>query len=83
LLPRRQEPRRRDPRHERGAYPYVYITARASFVAQSVSVFELRRTLGRNAAETFWRVALPLARPALATGAALALMDKLNDISSV
>ena len=64
-------------------YPYVYITARASFIAQSVCVLEVSRTLGRNAAETFWQVALPLARPALAAGVALALMETLNDIGAV
>ncbi len=64
-------------------YPYVYITARASFVAQSVCVLEVSRTLGRSAAETFWQVALPLARPALAAGVALALMETLNDIGAV
>jgi iron(III) transport system permease protein len=64
-------------------YPYVYIIARASFIAQSVCVLEVSRTLGRNAAETFWQVALPLARPALAAGVALALMETLNDIGAV
>lgn len=64
-------------------YPYVYITARASFVAQSVCVLEASRTLGRSALETFWRIALPLARPALAAGVALALMEALNDIGAV
>ena len=64
-------------------YPYVYITARASFIAQSVCVLEVSRTLGRNAVETFWQVALPLARPALAAGVALVLMETLNDIGAV
>lgn len=64
-------------------YPYVYITARASFVAQSVCVIEASRTLGRSAAQTFWQIALPLARPALAAGVALALMETLNDIGAV
>ncbi|MGA9443318.1 MAG: iron ABC transporter permease [Methyloceanibacter sp.] len=64
-------------------YPYVYITARASFVAQSVCVIEASRTLGRSASETFWQIALPLARPALAAGTALALMETLNDIGAV
>ena len=64
-------------------YPYVYITARASFIAQSVCVLEVSRTLGRTAAQTFWQVALPLARPALAAGVALALMETLNDIGAV
>jgi iron(III) transport system permease protein len=64
-------------------YPYVYITARASFIAQSICVIEASRTLGRSAAETFWQIALPLARPALAAGVALALMETLNDIGAV
>ena len=63
-------------------YPYVYITARASFLTQSVCVLEVGRTLGRNAAATFFEVALPLARPALAAGVALALMETLNDIGA-
>jgi len=64
-------------------YPYVYITARASFIAQSVCVIEASRTLGRSASQTFWQIALPLARPALAAGVALALMETLNDIGAV
>lgn len=64
-------------------YPYVYITARASFIAQSICVLEASRTLGRTASETFWQIALPLARPALAAGVALALMETLNDIGAV
>nr|PZN83944.1 MAG: iron ABC transporter permease [Pseudomonadota bacterium] len=64
-------------------YPYVYLTARASFVQQSVCVLEVARTLGRTALGTFWAVALPLARPALAAGVALALMECLNDIGAV
>lgn len=64
-------------------YPYVYLTARASFVQQSVCVLEVARTLGQTSAGTFWRVALPLARPALAAGLALALMETLNDLGAV
>src|SRR4029079_18269538 len=64
-------------------YPYVYLSARASFVQQSVCVLEVARTLGRTSAQTFWAVALPLARPALAAGAALALMECLNDLGAV
>jgi len=64
-------------------YPYVYITARASFVAQSICILEVSRTLGRSSSQTFWAVALPLARPALAVGVALALMETLNDIGAV
>lgn len=64
-------------------YPYVYLTARASFLQQSVCVLEVSRTLGRTALGAFWSVALPLARPALAAGVSLALMECLNDIGAV
>ena len=64
-------------------YPYVYLTARASFLQQSVCVLEVSRTLGRSAWGTFWSVALPLARPALVAGVTLALMESLNDIGAV
>lgn len=64
-------------------YPYVYLTARASFVQQSVCVLEVARTLGRTPMGAFWSVALPLARPALAAGVALVLMESLNDLGAV
>jgi iron(III) transport system permease protein len=64
-------------------YPYVYLSARASFVQQSVCVLEVARTLGRTSMGVFWSVALPLARPALAGGLALALMEALNDLGAV
>lgn len=64
-------------------HPYVYITARASFLVQSVCVVEMSRTLGRTAVATFREVALPLARPALAAGVALALMETLSDFGAV
>jgi iron(III) transport system permease protein len=64
-------------------YPYVYLSARASFVQQSICVLEVARTLGRTSVGAFRAVALPLARPALAAGAALALMECLNDLGAV
>lgn len=64
-------------------YPYVYLSARASFVQQSVCALEVARTLGRTSMGAFWTVALPLARPALAAGVALALMECLNDLGAV
>ncbi|MDP2622147.1 MAG: iron ABC transporter permease [Hyphomicrobiales bacterium] len=64
-------------------YPYVYLTARASFLAQSVCVLDVSRTLGHNAWSTFREVALPLARPALVAGVTLALMETINDIGAV
>jgi iron(III) transport system permease protein len=64
-------------------YPYVYLTARASFVQQSVCALEVARTLGRTPMGTFFAVALPLARPALAAGVALVIMETLNDLGAV
>jgi iron(III) transport system permease protein len=64
-------------------YPYVYLTARASFVQQSMCVLEVARTLGRTSITSFWSVALPLARPALVAGLVLALMETLNDLGAV
>lgn len=64
-------------------YPYVYLTARASFVQQSICVLEVARTLGRTPWGAFRAVALPLAQPALAAGVALALMETLNDLGAV
>lgn len=64
-------------------YPYVYLSARASFVQQSICALEVARTLGRTPFGTFWSVALPLARPALAAGTALVLMETLNDLGAV
>lgn len=64
-------------------YPYVYMTTRILFVMQSAPVLEVSRTLGCGAWRLFFRVALPLARPALAVGVSLALMECLNDIGAV
>ncbi len=64
-------------------YPYVYLNARASFLLQSICTLEVARTLGRSPLGVFWSVALPMARPALAAGVALALMECLNDIGAV
>ncbi len=64
-------------------YPYVYLTARAAFLSQSVCALEAGRTLGVTAAGAFWRVGLPLARPAIAAGAALAIMETLADYGAV
>jgi iron(III) transport system permease protein len=64
-------------------YPYVYLLSRAAFLEQSVCVFEVARTLGRSPLRSFLSIALPLARPAIATGVALALMETLNDFGTV
>ncbi|MDZ7668856.1 MAG: iron ABC transporter permease [Gammaproteobacteria bacterium] len=64
-------------------YPYVYLLSRAAFLEQSVGVLEVGRTLGRGPWRLFTAVALPLARPAIAGGTALALMETLNDFGAV
>jgi len=64
-------------------YPYVYLLARAAFLEQSASLVEAGRLMGRGAWGTFMRVALPLARPAIAAGTSLALMETLADFGAV
>ena len=64
-------------------YPYVYLLARTAFLTQSVSAFEAARVLGRSPWEAFIRVALPMARPAIVIGVALALMETLADYGTV
>ena len=63
-------------------YPYVYMTARAMFMTQPAHLMEAARTLGETRTGAFFRVALPLARPALAVGLSLALLETLNDIGA-
>ena len=63
-------------------YPYVYIPTRAMFLTQSGALIDAARTLGTSRRAVFWRVALPLARPAVAIGISLALMETLNDIGA-
>ena len=60
-------------------YPYVYLLARTAFATQSFSQFRAARSLGAAPAAAFWRVALPAARPAIAGGLALVLMEVLAD----
>jgi iron(III) transport system permease protein len=64
-------------------YPYVYLLARAAFLEQSANLFEMSRVLGRGPWRTFTTVALPLARPAIVAGVALALMEALADFGAV
>jgi iron(III) transport system permease protein len=62
-----------------GLYPYVYLAARAAFVSQSSCALEAARTLGASPLRLFWNVALPLARPGIAAGGALAMMEIAAD----
>ncbi len=64
-------------------YPYVYLLTRAAFLSQSLCVLDVSRTLGNGPWRTFARVALPLARPAIAAGLSLALMETLADYGTV
>ncbi len=64
-------------------YPYVYLLCRTAFLAQSTCLVEVSRTLGHSLSRCFWRVALPLARPALVAGLALVLMETLADFGTV
>ncbi|HSG53455.1 MAG TPA: iron ABC transporter permease [Rheinheimera sp.] len=64
-------------------YPYVYMLARTAFAEQSASLFEASRTLGKSPRQHFWQVALPLARPAILTGTALAMMEAFADYGTV
>jgi len=63
-------------------YPYVYLSTRAMFMTQAASLLEAARTLGAGRLAVFTRVALPLARPAIAVGVSLALLETLNDIGA-
>ena len=63
-------------------YPYVYIPTRAMFLTQSGNLVDAARTLGVSRRAIFWHVALPMARPAVAIGVALALMETLNDVGA-
>ncbi|MDH3639360.1 MAG: iron ABC transporter permease, partial [Gammaproteobacteria bacterium] len=64
-------------------YPYVYLMARSAFLEQSKYLLEVSRLLGRGPLQTFVHVSLPIARPAIAVGVALALMETLNDFGTV
>lgn len=63
-------------------YPYVYLPVRALFATQAANLLEASRTLGAGPMRVFWQIVLPLARPAIAAGMALALMETLNDIGA-
>jgi len=64
-------------------YPYVYLLARAAFVGGGLAAFEASRSLGQGPVRTFFRVSLPVARPAVVAGLALALMEALADFGAV
>ncbi|MES2322657.1 MAG: iron ABC transporter permease [Pseudomonadota bacterium] len=64
-------------------YPYVYLLARSAFLERATGMLDVGRSLGLGPWRRFYSIALPLARPAIATGAALALMETLADYGAV
>lgn len=64
-------------------YPYVYLLCRVAFLEQAAVTLEASRSLGLGPWRSFWRVALPLARPAAMAGLALVLMETLSDFGTV
>ena len=64
-------------------YPYVYLLARSAFLERATGMLDVGRSLGLGPWRRFFRIALPLARPAIAAGAALALMETLADYGAV
>jgi iron(III) transport system permease protein len=64
-------------------YPYVYLAARAAFLRQAGSLVQASRTLGCSRPQAFRRVVLPLARPAIAVGLILVLMETLADFGAM
>ena len=64
-------------------YPYVYLLARTAFLERPRALSEVAQTLGLGRSDVFWRIELPLARPAIAGGIALVLMETLADYGTV
>lgn len=64
-------------------YPYVYMLSRAAFLEQSESLMMASRSLGCSPWKSFWRVSLPVTRPAIAIGLTLVLLETLNDFGTV
>lgn len=64
-------------------FPYVYLPAKAAFQLQSASIFEAASSLTNSPWKIFYRIGLPLARPAIAGGLFLVLMEVLNDYGAV
>jgi iron(III) transport system permease protein len=63
-------------------YPYVYLTSRAAFLRQSISLIEVSNTLGYSLTSSFFRIALPMARPAIIIGLILVMMESMNEFAA-
>ena len=64
-------------------YPYIYLTARMSFINQSKTLIEAGRILGLENKSIFFKLAIPMARPAIIAGLALVIMETLSDFGAV
>lgn len=64
-------------------YPYIYLLSRAAFATQSLHLIEAARALGQTPRGAFFRIALPMARPAIVAGAAFVAMETLADYGTV
>lgn len=64
-------------------FPYIYLLARTAFMEQSASLQHASRVMGRGPWQSFWRLSLPMARPALAVGASLVAMETAADFATV
>ena len=64
-------------------YPYVYLLSRASFSSQGSRFINVARSLGHSGSSIFWRIVLPLSRPAIVAGISLVIMETLSDYGAV
>ena len=64
-------------------FPYIYLLARTAFMEQSLSLAHASRIMGCSSWQSFWRLSLPMARPALAVGVALVAMETAADFATV
>ncbi|MEL1229183.1 MAG: iron ABC transporter permease [Candidatus Neomarinimicrobiota bacterium] len=64
-------------------YPYIYLLARSAFLKQGKQLRDAAKTLGYNEKSVFWKIALPMARPAIIAGVSLVVMETLNDYGAV
>lgn len=64
-------------------YPYIYLICRAAFLNQSKIILETGRVLGLNRIKVFYKLALPMIRPAVIAGMMLVIMETLSDFGAV
>lgn len=64
-------------------YPYIYLACRAMFLMQGRAAADVARTLGAGPFKVFWRIQMPMARPAIMVGLTLVMMETMNDIGAV